>query len=115
MGRIEVMTYPIIGAIRVVDGDTFDLHLDLGLRQYGHYRIRLRDVDAPEVYGSRASEEGRMAKEFVERWFASAVNPWVEIYNEGKFSRWIGEPYDVGGTVLSEELLEAGLAVEYRR
>lgn len=53
----------------VVDGDTMDVFLDLGLYQYAYERIRLQDVDTPEIYGRVSDEElerGREAREFVE-------------------------------------------------
>lgn len=117
MSRITVMRYPVLRVLRVVDGDTFDLHLDLGLRQYGHYRIRLLLVDTPEIYGANASPEGQEAKEFTERWFEEAADVWLEVHKEGSFSRWIGEPLDIGNEAasLSGALLKAGLAEEYTR
>lgn len=50
---------------RVVDGDTYDVTVDLGFKIYHKIRLRLRGVDTPEVYGSKACEEGRLASEFV--------------------------------------------------
>lgn len=54
----------------VVDGDTFDLLMDLGLYQYAYERIRLHGIDTPEIYGvSHDSEEyaaGMEAKGLVE-------------------------------------------------
>lgn len=34
----------------VVDGDTFDVIIDLGFRDFAYQTIRLRGVDAPEIY-----------------------------------------------------------------
>lgn len=53
----------------VVDGDTMDVFLDLGLYQYHYIRVRLQDVNTPEIYGGPSEEElerGRRAREFVE-------------------------------------------------
>jgi len=61
--------------VRVVDGDTYDLTIDLGLRVQTKARVRLRGVDTPETYGvRRGSDEwtrGRAAKDFVLEWFAA--------------------------------------------
>ena len=36
---------------RVVDGDTFDMDIDLGFNIHIHERVRLLDVDTPEKFG----------------------------------------------------------------
>ena len=51
--------------VRVVDGDTYDVIVDLGFEIYHKIRVRLRNVDTPEVYGRNASEEGRAASAYV--------------------------------------------------
>ena len=53
--------------VRVVDGDTFDIVVDLGFNIYHQIRVRLRGVDTPEVYGADASVEGRASSELVKR------------------------------------------------
>jgi micrococcal nuclease len=50
---------------RVVDGDTYDVAVDLGFNIYHKIRLRLKGVDTPETFGARACEEGRAATEFV--------------------------------------------------
>lgn len=50
---------------RVVDGDTYDVAIDLGFNIYHKIRLRLKGVDTPEVFGPTASEEGKKAAEFV--------------------------------------------------
>jgi micrococcal nuclease len=36
---------------RVIDGDTYDITLDLGFYVSHRIRVRLKGVDTPEVYG----------------------------------------------------------------
>lgn len=36
----------------VVDGDTFDMDIDLGFNIHIHERVRLLDVDTPEKFGA---------------------------------------------------------------
>lgn len=57
--------------LKVIDGDTIDVELDLGFDIKLKERVRLINVDTPEVFGPNASEEGNIAKEFVEEWFAT--------------------------------------------
>jgi endonuclease YncB( thermonuclease family) len=49
----------------VVDGDTFDVLLDLGLNEYSYETVRLDGGDAWEIYGAE-KEKGLLAKAFVE-------------------------------------------------
>lgn len=50
---------------RVVDGDTYDLTVDLGFNIYHKIRVRLKGVNTPEIYGANATEEGKAATVFV--------------------------------------------------
>lgn len=46
---------------RVVDADTIDVQLDLGMRIYFRVRLRVAHIDAPEVW----TQEGKDARAFV--------------------------------------------------
>ena len=56
--------------LRIVDGDTFDLDVDLGLKIHRHERVRLATINVFETWGvKRSSEEyakGKAATELVE-------------------------------------------------
>ena len=104
---------------RIIDGDTYDLEIDLGLRVQTRARVRLRGVDTPETYGVPAGSaewtRGQAAKVFVRAWFerhgpALIVRTFKD--RTGKFGRWIVELEDAGRSArLSEDLLAAGHAV----
>ena len=51
--------------VKVVDGDTYDVLVDLGFAIFHKIRVRLKDVDTPEVFGRDATVEGRIASDFV--------------------------------------------------
>lgn len=54
---------------RVLDGDTIEVSIDLGLRKYAYEEIRLKGVDTPEIFHPRNDAElqhGLVAKLFVE-------------------------------------------------
>ena len=58
---------------KVVDGDTIEINIDLGLSAWVHNeKIRLYGVDTPEVYGIKKGsaewERGNMASEFVKKY-----------------------------------------------
>jgi len=75
--------------IRVVDGDTIDLSIDLGFRIIHNIRVRLLDIDTPEVRGDQ-KPFGLAAKEAVIAWFNDADRPFfVETSKTGKYGRWL--------------------------
>ena len=58
--------------IRVVDGDTVDLIIDLGFDTFRHERFRLYGIDAPEM----RTKAGKEAK----AWLWEALQPLEAIY-----------------------------------
>ena len=60
---------------RVVDGDTLELVIDLGLGVYTREMVRLRSIDTPEVHGPKQPgelERGRAATAFTREWTSRA-------------------------------------------
>lgn len=47
----------------IVDGDTFDMDIDLGFNIHIHERVRLLDVDTPEKFGAE-KDLGLMVKQY---------------------------------------------------
>jgi len=98
---------------RVVDGDTLDLLLDLGLHVHVLARVRLARVDTPEVYGVRHDSEeyvdGLAASAFVQGWLAQRDGTLtVRTQKSGKYGRWIAEVADVNGESLNDALIAEG-------
>lgn len=112
----------------VIDGDTFDLFLDLGFYQYAYERIRLAGIDTPEIYGVPAESEeyrsGQKALSFV-RGFVQDRPVLVRSLEQETFGRFVADVYvrvddpmeeiedrlDLGGAVwcsLAELLETAG-------
>ena len=52
----------------VVDGDTFDMDIDLGFNIHIHERVRLLDIDTPEKFGEE-KELGLIVKRYAENVF----------------------------------------------
>lgn len=50
--------------INVVDGDTFDLDVDLGFKIHMQIRVRLLGVDTPEKRGDKEKELGLICTEY---------------------------------------------------
>lgn len=102
--------------VRVVDGDTVDLRVDLGYNVAVTERIRLGGIDCPEMRGEN-KEAGKAAKAFAARWFAATTEHYVlTVKNKkGKYGRYIGGIYGSSGEVLeclNEELVVAGHATQ---
>lgn len=53
---------------RVIDGDTLLCEIDLGFNIRTRDYVRLFGVDTPEIYGTRATPAGTLAREFVLQW-----------------------------------------------
>lgn len=53
----------------VVDGDTFDMDIDLGFNIHIHERVRLLDIDTPEKYG-KEKELGLIVSEYARNKFS---------------------------------------------
>lgn len=106
--------------VKVVDGDTLDLLIDLGFGSFREERIRLAGPDckgfnAPEVRGEE-KELGQKAKMLLVEKFSLYPNVVIETFQEkGKYGRYIasvfGEQDSVAfaGRDLATYLVESGL------
>ena len=110
--------------IRVVDGDTIDLKIDLGFCISVDKRFRIYGINAPEIYGvkkdSAEHEAGLVAKHLAEEWFTLNKNECFiksidgKAISTGKYGRWIARIYPTNGTeTLSTYLISRGAAVIY--
>jgi len=91
--------------ISVKDGDT----LILKDNRDNLYKVRLADIDAPEI----AQPFGRPAKRLLEDLALDKVVR-VNYTQVDKYGRLIGEVYLADGKMLNEEAIKAGLAWHYR-
>jgi micrococcal nuclease len=107
--------------VRVVDGDTMDLDVDLGFRVHARIRVRLAGIDTPEIHGvkhdSEEYQEGMKAKAFVESWVSSYGPDLIVVTSKGtgKYGRWIANVFDPNETnhSLNLALVAEGLAKTY--
>ena len=102
--------------IRVVDGDTFDVNVDLGFGNFTRQRLRLKDVDTPETYRpscQKEKEHGIKATERVKE-LIEGKNVSIEVFKEGSFGRWASHVFvlnhkDCLNVSLGKILKEEGL------
>lgn len=109
--------------LRVVDGDTIKVAVDVGLNMSRRLNIRLKDVDTPEIFGvDKESEEyarGIVAKKFVEDRLLDKI-VWVHTFKDktGKYGRYLGDVFfqdeDGKHVSISKLLLEDDLAEEMK-
>jgi micrococcal nuclease len=104
--------------VRVIDGDSIILDIDLGFGLWIHGEsIRLYGVDCPECR-SRDKEEkaaGLLAKEFVEEALHVGETYTLTTKEKGKFGRYLGTIYLTDDTSINAALVKERLSVPYFR
>jgi micrococcal nuclease len=103
---------------KVVDGDTFDIVIDLGFDTLKKGRVRLYGVNTPESRTSNVEEKqkGLAAKEFTDQWLTRAnhkVKIETVIDKNEKYGRVLAKVWDNEGNCLNTDIIKAGLAREY--
>ena len=99
--------------IRVIDGDTFDAELGLPRGQGFYIRVRLADIDAPELRGKCKREKSlaSAAKSFVADWL-SVPPVKLTVRGRDRYGRLLAA-VESGRGDLSRALIEAGLVQVY--
>lgn len=80
--------------IRILDGDTIQADLDLGMNIHSIQILRLARIDAPEKRGEER-EQGLLSETFLDDWLTmlKRTDSMVEIHTtkKGKYGRYIAE------------------------
>ena len=99
---------------RVIDGDTIDVHLDLGFNVFlNKQRVRLSGIDTPESRTRDLAEKklGLAAKDrLIELCGTHLI---IKSLGKGKYGRILGIPYTEDGEDICQILIKEGHAVEY--
>jgi len=104
--------------LRVIDGDTIDVEIDLGFKMFMHTRVRFSRIDAWEVRGEERVK-GLIAKEFVVQTLANMPDTHIILRTEkdkqGKYGRYIADilvpQYDENAPMnLNDEMVKEGHA-----
>lgn len=100
--------------LRVIDGDTFDVLLDLGFNILIRRRVRLYGVNTPEIRGV-TKEDGLKASARVSELIEGKDVLLISCDYDDKFGRCLAKVIIPDGTErdLGDLLLAEGLAVEY--
>jgi micrococcal nuclease len=104
--------------VRVVDGDTVDVNINLGFGIWKYNeRIRLYGIDTPETRTKDLVEKkfGNLATDFVKKMMPiGSKQTLITIYDKaGKFGRFFGTFKLEDGTIVNELLIDNHLAVRY--
>ena len=105
--------------LRVVDGDTVDIDIDLGFGVWMRkQRVRLYGVDTPESRTRDLEEKkfGMMAKKYVKGYLPIGTDQILRTHKDGKgkFGRILGEfVVEEGMTTLNALLIKNHHAVKY--
>jgi len=120
--KLRAKRYTYAGVVtKVVDGDTFDAHVDVGFGIWITDRFRLRGINAPEM----GTAGGQRARIFLERYFLSRPLIIIRSVKEGVYGRWLADVFSLKGTrdplkiaqkgeYLNQLLLDKGMAGVYR-
>ena len=100
--------------IKVVDGDTIDVTLDLGFDVKLHkQRCRLAGIDTPESRTKNLAEKklGLAAKDRLKELCCSKLK--IKSFGKGKYVRILAIPYTEEGEDICEKLIQEGHARMY--
>lgn len=109
----EEWIYNRCKVMRVVDGDTVDLIVDLGFGLSTERRFRLFGIDAPEKKGNTL-QHGKDSQEALTR-YLSVYESWkIKTYKDGtdKYGRFLCVILDPDGTTINQKMIVNGHAIE---
>jgi len=101
--------------VKVVDGDTVDVDIDLGFDVWlRNQRIRLYGIDTPEcrTRNKREKAHGLLAKKYVQKALVVGRTYALRTKEKGKFGRFLGE-FKTGKGAITKLLIKERLAVPY--
>ena len=108
------MYYYKVEILRIVDGDTVDVRMDLGFDVWHKCRVRLMGINAPESRTRDKEEKARglAAKDWLKDKFNSEEIITLQSHGKGKFGRILGE-FFINGLNINQLMVDNGHAVEY--
>jgi len=118
-GVIQAKDYPqeyeVMELLKIVDGDTVDVRLDLGFQIYHDIRVRMNGINTPESRTTDLKEKylGYQAKDLTKQFLESSEVIILKIDGFGKYGRALGDFSNEKGERLNQQLIDAGLALEY--
>tara|TARA_E500000318_G_C3451725_1_gene169035 strand:- start:12 stop:449 length:438 start_codon:yes stop_codon:yes gene_type:complete len=121
--RKSCYNFRVIEIVKVLDGDTIDVTIDLGFDLYKKERVRIAGVDTPEKR-TRDLEEKALGQDATD-WLTERLDGAISGEDDliirtelkggvGKYGRLLGWLYIGDETVsINEKMIEEGFAWEY--
>ena len=108
--------YKVKEVVKVVDGDTIDVVIDLGFDLSKKERVRLAGIDTPESRTRDLEEKklGLEAKEHLATNLTNAKQLIISTEKDGKYGRMLGTIHMNDDIVsLNQQMIDKGYAWEY--
>ena len=101
--------------VKIVDGDTVDVLIDLGFNITKKERVRLLGIDTPESATKDLAEKklGIEAKEYITQWFMKNTPFRLQTTKDDKYGRILGVFTGLDGKTLNTRLVDEGYAWAY--
>jgi len=105
--------------VKVIDGDTIDLMIDLGFDIHHAVRVRLYGLNTPESKTSDELEKARglAAKSYTSDWIKKTDRIFIQTVKDKteKYGRILAKVYadEKCSICLNDDLIKSGNAVEY--
>ena len=101
--------------VKIVDGDTVDVLIDLGFNTTKKERVRLLGIDTPESATKDLTEKklGLEAKEYISQWFTKNTPFRLQTTKDDKYGRILGVFTGLDGKTLNTRLVDEGYAWAY--
>jgi len=96
----------------VVDGDTIDLNIDLGMGVHVYERCRLLGINAPEMRG-KTKDAGIEARDYLAALLSGELCIHTTKDKKGKYGRYLVAVFNEMGVDVNQEMLAAGMAVPF--
>lgn len=106
-------TYKVKSVVRVVDGDTVDVEIDLGFNLTLLQRVRMKGINAPETRTTDLAEKakGLVSKRFLECELGEYSELIITTYKDDKYGRMLGEFYkDHSPISINQKMLDLNFA-----
>jgi len=106
-------TYKIDKIVKIIDGDTIDVIINLGFEITISQRVRLKGINTAETKTLNLEEKakGLVAKEWLKTELSKKGEWIIETFKEDKYGRILGTLYLVGEPVtVNERMINEGIA-----
>lgn len=107
----RIYTYEYVKVLKIIDGDTLDVLIDLGFNLSKEVRLRLHGINAPEIKGV-TRQEGLASKEYLQYIIPVDTIIKVECMGIDKYGRYLAKIYK-NNIDINNHLLVNGYVTKY--